>query len=232
MFPEPHRVALDWLFDRINLDPNIQIKYIDTKNQLADILTKGNFTRDEWNHLLTLFNISHFSSTSCIAAMAKRAQQDSGEGRVTCKITTYDEFDSKNGLRSCLLHLQRTRGGPRMDIKILNNLFLTIERGNLLKRQDQTIHRIMVHPGLLKCGKVEMESTIDQGNLIKILGIHWEKLTLLVENIFSAEQRILQGTKRLFTIEWGDPIQMTSKERLILKDLLWEVTQQNLSIKS
>ena len=42
-----HRVALDWLFDRINLDPKIQIKYIDSKNQLADILTKGNFTRDE-----------------------------------------------------------------------------------------------------------------------------------------------------------------------------------------
>ena len=59
-----HRVALDWLFDRINLDPMIQIKYIDTKNQLADILTKGNFTRDEWNHLLNLFNISHFSSSA------------------------------------------------------------------------------------------------------------------------------------------------------------------------
>ena len=80
-----HRVVLDWLFDRINLDPKIQINYIDTKNQLADILTKGNFTRDEWNHLLTLFNISHFSSTVCSAAMAKRAQQDSGEGRVTAK---------------------------------------------------------------------------------------------------------------------------------------------------
>ena len=45
-----HRVALDWLYDRINLDPKIQIKSIDTKNHLADILTKGNFTRDEWNH--------------------------------------------------------------------------------------------------------------------------------------------------------------------------------------
>ena len=80
-----HRVALDWLFDRINLDSKIQIKYIDTKNQLADILTKGNFTRDEWNHLLNLFNISHFNSTACTAAMAKRAQQESGEGRVTAK---------------------------------------------------------------------------------------------------------------------------------------------------
>ena len=59
-----HRVAFDWLFDRINLDPKIQIKYVDTKNQLADILTKGNFTRDEWNNLLHLFNVSIFSSAS------------------------------------------------------------------------------------------------------------------------------------------------------------------------
>ena len=80
-----HRVALDWLFDRINLDSQIQIKYIDNKNQLADILTKGNFTRDEWNHLLNLFNISHFSSTVCSAAMANRIQQESGEERVTAK---------------------------------------------------------------------------------------------------------------------------------------------------
>ena len=55
------------------------------KNQLADILTKGNFTRDEWNHLLCLFNISHFSSTMCSDIMAKRSQQDSGEERVTAK---------------------------------------------------------------------------------------------------------------------------------------------------
>ena len=36
-----HRVALDWLSDRINLDSKIQIRHIDTKHQLADILTKG-----------------------------------------------------------------------------------------------------------------------------------------------------------------------------------------------
>ena len=41
-----HRVALDWLFDRINLDSKIQIKYIDTKKQLADMLT---FTRDAYS---------------------------------------------------------------------------------------------------------------------------------------------------------------------------------------
>ena len=63
----------------------IQIKYIETKNQLADILTKGNFTRDEWNHLLCLFIFSHFSSTLCSDTMAKRSQHDSGEERVTAK---------------------------------------------------------------------------------------------------------------------------------------------------
>ena len=51
MFPEPTELLLIGFFDRINLDSKIQIKYVDTQNQLADILTKGNFTRDEWNHL-------------------------------------------------------------------------------------------------------------------------------------------------------------------------------------
>ena len=67
------------------MEPKSQIKYIDTKNQFADILTKGNFTRDEWNHLLCLFNISHFSSTDCFEVMSKRTQKASGEERVTAK---------------------------------------------------------------------------------------------------------------------------------------------------
>ena len=39
-------------------------KYVNTKNQLADILTKGSFSRDKWNHLLCLFNIMSFSTYS------------------------------------------------------------------------------------------------------------------------------------------------------------------------
>ena len=72
---QTHSVALDWPFDRIILDPKIRIRYVDSKNQLADILTKGNFTRDEWNHLLHLFNISNFSSASYPEAMSKRMQE-------------------------------------------------------------------------------------------------------------------------------------------------------------
>ena len=65
-----------------------------------------------------------------------------------------------------------------MDIKILENLLqATIDRGNPLKCQDQIIHkRIMVDLGLLKSGKVELQSTIDRGNLRIFLGIHCKKV--------------------------------------------------------
>ena len=38
-----HRVALDWLFDRINLDNKIQIKYIDTKKPTRRHLNQREF---------------------------------------------------------------------------------------------------------------------------------------------------------------------------------------------
>ena len=65
-----------------------------------------------------------------------------------------------------------------MDIKILENLLqVTIDRGNLRNRHQQVIQkRIMVNLGLLKSGKVELRSTIDQGNLRKLLGIYCKKL--------------------------------------------------------
>ena len=92
-----HRVSLDWLFDRINVDPEILIKYIDTKEQLADILTKGNFTRDEWHHLMCLFTISHVSSTDCSEVMSKRTPKNSGEERSHSKVEADDQF----GLLMC-----------------------------------------------------------------------------------------------------------------------------------
>ena len=84
-----HRSALDWLFDRINLEPEMQMTYVDTKNQLADMLTKGSFKPDEWNHLLRMFNMRSFSMFSCShfrnflsdpigkqSAMSKRSESD------------------------------------------------------------------------------------------------------------------------------------------------------------
>ena len=44
-----HRVALDRLFDRNQFGTE------DTNNQLPDILTKGSFSKDEWNQSPSLF---------------------------------------------------------------------------------------------------------------------------------------------------------------------------------
>ena len=58
-----HRVNLDWLFERINRDPGVFLTYVGTKEQIADILTKGSFTSDAWKLLCKLcmiFPISHF----------------------------------------------------------------------------------------------------------------------------------------------------------------------------
>ena len=38
-----HRVDLDWLFERINHGCTISVKYNNTKDQIADILTKERF---------------------------------------------------------------------------------------------------------------------------------------------------------------------------------------------
>ena len=110
------RVALDWLLDRIHLDRKIQIKYIDTKNQLPDILTKRNFTRDEWNHLLCLFDISHFSAINCLEVTSKRTQEDASEERVTAKSKPMMNLVSRYSVRdpSSLNEQQPRTGRPVM----------------------------------------------------------------------------------------------------------------------
>ena len=52
------RVDLDWLYDRINLDPMIQIKYVNTTQNLARYsLTRGSLTGDRWTQLTLLVTI-------------------------------------------------------------------------------------------------------------------------------------------------------------------------------
>ena len=50
MFPEPTELLLMGYLIESAWTPKSKSNTL-TKNQLADILTKGNFTRDEWNHL-------------------------------------------------------------------------------------------------------------------------------------------------------------------------------------
>ena len=85
MFPEPTELLLIGYWIKSTWTPKSKSSTLTPKNQLADILTKGNFTRDEWNHLLCLFKISHLSSAVCSEVMSKRTLRDSGEERVTAK---------------------------------------------------------------------------------------------------------------------------------------------------
>ena len=81
-----HKVALDWLFDRINLDPKMRIKFVVTKNELLDMLT---FTRDEWFSWIPrcpLLAISFFQTEQKHSPMAMRGPEGtSGEGSSLAK---------------------------------------------------------------------------------------------------------------------------------------------------
>ena len=94
------RVALDWLFDRINLDPKIQIKYDDTKKPLADLLTQGNFTRDEWNQFFDVILQQFQSNQQVQDHVEEAARRKTGEDRVVAKSKAMMSLVSKNANRS------------------------------------------------------------------------------------------------------------------------------------
>ena len=52
-----HRVNLDWLFERIIKDQGRAMMYINTKFQIADMLTKGQLTAQLWRRLCELASI-------------------------------------------------------------------------------------------------------------------------------------------------------------------------------
>ena len=52
-----HRIDLDCLFERLLKDSATTMRYISTKQQLADMFTKGSFTEITWKTLLTLVQI-------------------------------------------------------------------------------------------------------------------------------------------------------------------------------
>ena len=121
-----HRFALDWLLDRITLDPKIQVRYVEFKNQLAGILTKGHFTRGEWNHLLCSFNFrlfssqscSEFSSQNCSDAMSKRPQEGDYDESVVTNSKPVKNLDSRSRACHQKRHLRRHLQAPgSLDLK-------------------------------------------------------------------------------------------------------------------
>ena len=48
------RVDTDFMIELVRTDPGVFLKYVNTKDQLADILTKGSFTAATWHVLCDL----------------------------------------------------------------------------------------------------------------------------------------------------------------------------------
>ena len=46
------RIALDWLLERLQTDPGVSLRYVQTKEQIADIFTKAGFQGPQWSILL------------------------------------------------------------------------------------------------------------------------------------------------------------------------------------
>ena len=141
----------------MNLDPKIQIKHMDTENQLADILTKGNCTRDEWNHLFSLFNKSHFSSIKSVKVMSKRTEEGAGEQRVT----------AKSRLMTNLVSRCRATDPTVLASTASENPVNPQVRGHpLLLLAHQTLQNgAMTTNGLLKCGNLMKCPKRARGNL-------------------------------------------------------------------
>ena len=52
-----HRVDLDFVSECFRKDTSIAIRYVGTKNQMADLLTKGSFTGPQWSTLIELIQL-------------------------------------------------------------------------------------------------------------------------------------------------------------------------------
>ena len=73
-----HRVNLDWLLDRIHLDPGIQIKYVNTSKQIADILLKEFFRSRKMDAAHTTV---HFDDTTLDFIFTERQQDVEASAR-------------------------------------------------------------------------------------------------------------------------------------------------------
>ena len=161
MFPEPTELLLIWLFDRSNLVSKIQIKYNDTKNQLAEIVTKWNVTRDEWTHLFVCLTLA-ISVLQIFLKWCRKERikiQVKKESQQSLNRWWMWSCDATKGLLTCyLLPHQKARWKPDMKVNFLwaRGLSSIKEQGDLLRTltHQATQNGTLIKLGLLKCGNL------------------------------------------------------------------------------
>ena len=121
--------------------------------------------------------------------MGKRAQQESGEQRVTAKSRPVMNLTAR--MPSVVSSSTSSNPGrTSYGYQDPGKSDAGDDWGNLRGRHHQVIQkRIMVDLRLLKSGKVGLRRTIDQGNLRKLLRMRCNKFVLITETLFSTEMR-------------------------------------------
>ena len=115
-----HRVALDWLFDRINLDPKIEIKYINTKNP-----TCRHSNQRKNSHVMNwiICCICSISVISVPFVVLKRCRKEHKKMQVKKESQQNQSrrwiwsHDPAWGIRTCLLRLHR-KARWKTDLKV------------------------------------------------------------------------------------------------------------------
>ena len=123
-----HRVALDWLFDRINLDPRIQITYIDTKKPTCRHSNQGQF--HTWR----------LESSSVFVLKWRQKERKKNQVKKESQRSRGQRWVLLQGLpQLCRLRRQKVRGRKAMKVRVpgVRKLRNMIERGNPLSAVTQ-----------------------------------------------------------------------------------------------
>jgi len=79
-----HRIDLDWFIERCRDDQSIKIRFVCTKEQIADVLTKGAFTAAQLHILCKLAQVGEGGSKLM-------THKQSSDNTITTWIKTYTE---------------------------------------------------------------------------------------------------------------------------------------------
>ena len=163
--------------------------------------------------------------------MAKRAQQDSGEGRVTAKSRPMMNLTARTPSivsSSASTNPGRTSyGHHEPEQHVLDDSAgrpAAKSRSNYSQEYGSSQSSQVWKSGN---GEHDRSGRPEQNSWNSL-----EKVDPFREEHLLGRPRILQGTMKLITKERGNPIQRIPRERLILKSSSWEMTQQNLLTKS
>ena len=136
-----HRVNFDWLLERSFDDPAVYCRYIDTKQQLADILTKPHFSARDWCHLCEGFRIGIVGSEQRISGEPKvpvsnpSAQAPISNSSVSAgSLSDSTSFDDIR-VNDALIHEEDFPGDPQLLRR--HSLILTDELSKLREKADK-----------------------------------------------------------------------------------------------